>query len=242
MGVDTNERAFAPEADLVETLRPGDLRDRFAAYALALAEAAPHTIKTRVTDERGSDGGAKLAVHTLDVGVAFLEAEGGPLALAGRLLDAPVHVAGGLVAIRAEAHRIWRVIREHMPPARLDDTLIGGTAMDSFPALDVAVGLSFIYFLLSVLATTATETISRFLKQRARMLESWLENVLGKSGGDDQTIVDQFFDTPAMQVLQISTGSRTKQARMSKKLRQRAARAVLHPLDALRRGRARRRA
>ena len=115
MGVDTNERAFAPESDLVETLRAGDLRDRFAAYALALAEAAPHTIKTRVSDERGSDGGAQLAVRTLDVGVSFLEAEGGPLSLAGRLLDAPVHVAGGLVAMRAEAHRIWRVIREHIP-------------------------------------------------------------------------------------------------------------------------------
>jgi hypothetical protein len=97
--------------------------------------------------------------------------------------------------------------------------------MDSFPALDVAVGLSFIYFLLSVLATTATETISRFLKQRARMLESWLENALGTSGGDDQAIVDQFFATPAMRVLQISTGSRTKQAHMSSKLKLRSSRA-----------------
>jgi hypothetical protein len=97
--------------------------------------------------------------------------------------------------------------------------------MDSFPALDVAVGLSFIYFLLSVLATTATETISRFLKQRARTLESWLEDALGKSDGADQTIVDQFFATPAMRVLQISTGSRTKQARMSSKLRLRSSRA-----------------
>jgi predicted acylesterase/phospholipase RssA len=115
MGSDTDEHEFSPEGDLVAALRAGDLETRFAAYARALAESAPDTIKTRVMDERNSDGGARLAVRTLDVGVSYLEAEGGPLKLAGRLLDAPVHVIGGLVAVRAEAHRIWRVIREHMP-------------------------------------------------------------------------------------------------------------------------------
>jgi hypothetical protein len=97
--------------------------------------------------------------------------------------------------------------------------------MASFPALDVAIGLSFVYFLLSVLSTTATETISRFLKQRARMLESWLEDVLRNSETGDATMVDEFFATPAMRVLQISTGSTTRQASLSAGLRIRASRA-----------------
>jgi hypothetical protein len=91
--------------------------------------------------------------------------------------------------------------------------------MANFPALDVVVGLSFVYFLLSVLATTATETISRFLKQRARMLESWISEVLSNSQSGDADIVDKFFQTPAMRVLRISTGSQTKQASISSKLK-----------------------
>jgi predicted acylesterase/phospholipase RssA len=115
MEKDTDERAFAREDDLAATLRPGDLRERFTAYALALGEGSPRTIKQRVGEERGSDGGAQLAVQTLDVGVSFLESERGPLSIAGKLLDAPVHVVGGIVDIRAGAHRVWRVIREHIP-------------------------------------------------------------------------------------------------------------------------------
>ena len=48
--------------------------------------------------------------------------------------------------------------------------------MTSFPALDVAIGLSFAYFLFSVLATAGTETVSRFTQKRARDLESWLKH------------------------------------------------------------------
>jgi hypothetical protein len=55
-------------------------------------------------------------------------------------------------------------LRLPLPKRRRGD-LIEGTAMANFPALDLAVGLSFVYFLLSVLATKVTETISRFLKQ-----------------------------------------------------------------------------
>jgi patatin-related protein len=114
MAHDAVKRAFAPEHDLADTLDAGELEDRFAAYALALAEKSPHAIKDRVAAERGSDGGAELAVQTLDVAVAFFEAEGGPLALAAKLLDAPVHAVGGVVDLRARAHRIWHVIRSHM--------------------------------------------------------------------------------------------------------------------------------
>jgi hypothetical protein len=87
--------------------------------------------------------------------------------------------------------------------------------MTSFPALDVALGLSFAYFLFSVLATAATETISRFMSQRARMLERWLSDVLA---AQDRNLADTFYETPIMRVLCISAGKTTKQARVSKKL------------------------
>jgi predicted acylesterase/phospholipase RssA len=115
MQTDSEGLAFAPEHDLAAALLPGDLKDRFSAYARVLAEGSPRTIKDRVADERGSDGGSNLAIRTLDVGVAFLEAEGGPLSLIGKLLDAPVHVAGEFVHLRARGHQIWHVIREHIP-------------------------------------------------------------------------------------------------------------------------------
>jgi predicted acylesterase/phospholipase RssA len=115
MELDTREHAFSAEADLAATLALGDARARFTAYAHALGAGSPRTIKDRVAGERSSDGGALLAVRTVDVGVSFLEAEGGPLKLIGVLLDAPAHVIGGYVSARAEVHRIWRVIREHVP-------------------------------------------------------------------------------------------------------------------------------
>jgi hypothetical protein len=49
------------------------------------------------------------------------------------------------------------------------------------------------------------------MKQRADMLDARLSDVLRNRQSDDATIVDQFFQTPAMCVLQISTGSQTKQ-------------------------------
>ena len=90
----------------------------------------------------------------------------------------------------------------------------------SFPALDVAIGLSFTYFLFSVLATAVTETISRFMKQRARMLERWIGEVLSNpdTGEEATDIVAEFYATPIMRVLHVSTGSATKQAKRSKKL------------------------
>jgi hypothetical protein len=92
--------------------------------------------------------------------------------------------------------------------------------MTSFPALDVALGLSFTYFLFSVIATAVTETISRFLKQRARMLERWIGDVLSNpdTGAEATDIVAEFYKTPIMRVLHISTGSDTKQAGVSSKL------------------------
>ena len=80
--------------------------------------------------------------------------------------------------------------------------------MTSFPALDVAIGLSFAYFLFSVLSTTITETISRFLKMRARKLEGWLKDVLTTDDHGMKSYND-FMQTPIIKALLRSTGRPT---------------------------------
>src|ERR1700712_3620693 len=77
--------------------------------------------------------------------------------------------------------------------------------MTSFPALDVAIGLSFAYFLFSVLATTATETVSRFTQKRAKDLEGWLKHMLADPKGET-TAYSSFLASPTMRSLLISTG------------------------------------
>ena len=54
--------------------------------------------------------------------------------------------------------------------------------MTGLPALDVALGLSFVYFLLSTMATAVTEIISRAFNWRARTLEKWLDKTLATGG------------------------------------------------------------
>jgi hypothetical protein len=77
--------------------------------------------------------------------------------------------------------------------------------MTSFPALDVAIGLSFAYFLFSVLSTTITETISRFTKMRARKLEGWLKAMFASPDkGEEQ--YEEFLATPIMRALMRSVG------------------------------------
>ena len=76
--------------------------------------------------------------------------------------------------------------------------------MTSFPALDVAIGLSFAYFLFSVLATTATETVSRFTQKRARSLEHWLKLMLADPKGES-VAYGEFLASPIMRSLLIST-------------------------------------
>lgn len=50
--------------------------------------------------------------------------------------------------------------------------------MTSWPALDVAIGLIFVYFLLSLFASNINEILATWLKLRARDLETWLTAVL----------------------------------------------------------------
>jgi hypothetical protein len=77
--------------------------------------------------------------------------------------------------------------------------------MMSFPAVDVAIGLSFAYFLFSVLSTGITETISRITKMRARTLEKWLKAVFDDPlKGVDR--YEDFLKTPIITALMKSVG------------------------------------
>ena len=58
--------------------------------------------------------------------------------------------------------------------------------MNGFPALDVALGLSFLYFLLSTMATAVTEIILRAFNWRARTLEKWLDKTLATGVDHDR--------------------------------------------------------
>ena len=49
--------------------------------------------------------------------------------------------------------------------------------MSGFPILDLVVGMIFIYFLLSIICSSAVELWSSLRRVRARVLERWLENI-----------------------------------------------------------------
>jgi hypothetical protein len=77
--------------------------------------------------------------------------------------------------------------------------------MGNFPALDVVIGLSFIFFIFSLICSAVTEWIATKLQWRARMLEAAIENLL--SGAESPTaagkaLAKQFWNHPLIQSLQ----------------------------------------
>lgn len=50
-----------------------------------------------------------------------------------------------------------------------------------FPALDAAIGISFVFFVLALVASAVNELIQSFLKQRSKTLEAWLQENLAPS-------------------------------------------------------------
>ncbi len=77
----------------------------------------------------------------------------------------------------------------------------------SFPALDVALGLAFVFFLLSVLVTALTEAVAWLSKQRSKRLEQWLVKALAKpAGANDTDWADAFKQSPAYRALELSAG------------------------------------
>ncbi len=54
--------------------------------------------------------------------------------------------------------------------------------MTSFPALDIAIGLSFVYLLLSLIVTTVNEMMAAILQRRAKFLEMGVEQLVMDPG------------------------------------------------------------
>jgi hypothetical protein len=80
--------------------------------------------------------------------------------------------------------------------------------MQSFPALDVAIALALTYFFLSIIATAATEAIAHFTNQRARTLEAWVGGMLSDLQTNKDQAVSDFYGSPAIRALSISSGDR----------------------------------
>jgi hypothetical protein len=68
--------------------------------------------------------------------------------------------------------------------------------MSNFTALDIAIGLSFVYLLLSLISTTVNEMIAGFLKTRARFLEKGISSLL-----HDPTLKDKIYSHPLIKSL-----------------------------------------
>src|SRR5689334_16872655 len=68
------------------------------------------------------------------------------------------------------------------------------------PALDLAIGLAFIFFLLSTLAATIQEFIAAILGLRARTLEQGLRSLL-EDPEKGWHYVDRFYDHPLINSL-----------------------------------------
>jgi len=63
-------------------------------------------------------------------------------------------------------------------------------------ALDVLIGLFFLYFLLSIVCSSINEGISAVFRLRSQYLEEGLRRLL-----DGQANLDAFFDNPRVQAL-----------------------------------------
>ena len=72
--------------------------------------------------------------------------------------------------------------------------------MTSWAALDVAIGIVVVYFLLSLIASTLNETLATALGWRSRFLEAWLRNVLvdPAAQGDAEAKLSEFFGHPLL--------------------------------------------
>src|SRR5687767_5474804 len=76
--------------------------------------------------------------------------------------------------------------------------------MFDFPALDVAIGLLFLYLVLALVCSTANETISTAIGMRARFLQLGLLNILSASGDatdEGKQALKKFYGHPLVQTL-----------------------------------------
>ena len=80
-------------------------------------------------------------------------------------------------------------------------------------AIDVVLGLSFVYFVLSLLASGARETIARALSTRARFLEKGIKNLLREQEDTDALIT---------KIMKATKGAKNLEGRKNPQRRSRA--------------------
>src|SRR5882724_3289082 len=73
--------------------------------------------------------------------------------------------------------------------------------MSNFPILDLVAGLIFVYFLLSIISSSAVEIVLTLSKTRAKVLEAWLRRIFsetvtipGKDGPKEVTLAEAIMD------------------------------------------------
>jgi len=77
--------------------------------------------------------------------------------------------------------------------------------MSSFPIIDLVVGMIFIYFLLSIISSSAVEMILTGFRIRARVLEEWLitifDKTIKKTDGSETSLGQEIMDHCAVTAL-----------------------------------------
>ncbi len=76
--------------------------------------------------------------------------------------------------------------------------------MSNFTALEVVIGLAFVYFVLSLICSAVAETISSLQRTRAKMLVGAIENLLSSSDSiteEGKALAAQFWAHPLVQAL-----------------------------------------
>jgi len=76
--------------------------------------------------------------------------------------------------------------------------------MSNFTALEVVIGLAFVYFVLSLICSAVAETISSLQRTRAKMLVGAIENLLSSSASvtdEGKALAQQFWAHPLVQSL-----------------------------------------
>jgi hypothetical protein len=78
--------------------------------------------------------------------------------------------------------------------------------LSGLPALDVLLGLSFVYFLLSIVCSSANEAIAVALKLRARTLEHGIRSLLGGDQRAEQHAIDFYCHWRVQALMKPPTG------------------------------------
>ena len=85
--------------------------------------------------------------------------------------------------------------------------------MDIFAVLNVAVGLIFLYSILSLMASQIQELISTFLGWRAKHLKEAIANIFGENS--EGKLTQKFFEHPLIQSLKQTTSKNSNKTRIN---------------------------